>query len=91
MFDKEITILLNFFEICTEMSCILFKKLYNLPFDDTFKMYCCALFQSKFKVHKLAVLKLRAVEYATSFLFDFLLTFILTRLLPKNYEITIIF
>ena len=35
--------------------------------------------------------KLRAVEYAISFFFfDFLFVFILTRLLSKNYEITII-
>ena len=38
----------GFFEICTDMHFVsLFfskwKKHYNLPFDDTFKMYCCAL------------------------------------------------
>ena len=35
IFDSQMTALLKVFEICTEI--------YNLLFDDTFKMYCCAL------------------------------------------------
>ena len=50
-------------------------------------MYCCALFQSKLKLYKQAVLKLRAVEYAVSFcIFDFLFTFVLTRFLSTFFN-----
>ena len=46
---KETVALLNFVEICTEMHFVSYifskwMKHYNLPFGDTFKIYCCALF-----------------------------------------------
>ena len=69
---NETATLLIFFEICTDMHFVsLFfskwKQHYNLPVDDTFKMYCCALCWLKFKLQKEALLKLRVVEYAISF------------------------
>ena len=70
--NNETATILIFFEICTDMHFVsLFfskwKQRYNLPFDDTFKMYCCALCRLKFKLQKKALLKLRVVEYVISF------------------------
>ena len=62
------------------------KKTFSL--DDTFKMYCCALCLFKFKRHKQAVLKLRAVEYAILFL---IYVYFNEAFCQKIYEITIIF
>ena len=61
-FDNEMTVVLNSFEICTEKRFVslffLKEKDYNLTFNDTCKMYCCAICLSKFKLDKQAVLKL---------------------------------
>ena len=65
------------------------KKYYNLSFDGTFKMYCCALCYSKFRLHKHAAFKLRAVEYAILFFRFFM--FVLMRILSKTLWNTIIF
>ena len=82
-----------FFEICSEMHFVsLFFskwKKHNLPFEDTFKMYCCALCYLKFKFQK-QDLKLQVFECAISF-FRFHIFFILIKLLSKADEITIIF
>ena len=51
------------------------KKYFKLLFKNTFKMYCCALLSSKFNLHKQAIFKLRAVEYAVSFFSIFFVYF----------------
>ena len=56
-FENEMTVLLKFFEISTEIDFVSMyflneKKNYNLTFDDAFKTYCCALCLSKSKLHK---------------------------------------
>ena len=60
------------------------KYYYNLTFDDTLKMYCCALCWSKSKLNKQTLFKSRAAEYAISFFCDFLLTFIFMRLYNRH-------
>ena len=46
-FDNETAALSKFFEISTEMHCVslffLNERFYNLIFDDTSKISCCAL------------------------------------------------
>ena len=59
------------FSICTDIhfgSLFVLNETHdNLLFDDTFKMYCCALQSLKLKLRKQDLLKFRVVEYAISF------------------------
>ena len=59
IFDNKTADLLIFFEICTEMHFVslffLNEKNITFRFDDTFKMYCCALYYSKCNLHKQTV------------------------------------
>ena len=52
IFDNERLVVSKVFEICTEiyffsLFFLKWKKYYNFTFDDTFKMYCCALCQGE--------------------------------------------
>ena len=58
------------------------KKYYNLTFDDTFKMYCCALSSSS--MNKLFLNYGPLNMLFCCFFFNFWFMFILTRLLSKT-------
>ena len=79
----------NFLKFARNVFCFFifskWKKYCNLTFNDTFKMYCCALCSSKFKLHKEAVFKLRTVEHAILVFFGILFIFVLARLLSKPF------
>ena len=84
IFDDETTALLKIFENCTEMhfASLFFLNERNITTTyDRFKMYCCALCSSKFKLHKQVVLDYGPLNTLFDFIFYFLFMFILTRLL----------
>ena len=85
IFDNETAALLIFFLNLHGYAFCFFIFSNNLPFEDTFKMYCCAWWWFKFKFQKQTLLKLWVVEYAISFLFFcyFLFMFILLKFLSK--------
>ena len=61
------------------------KKYYNLTFDDTFKIYCCALCQSKFKHHKWALFTERWMWHYVFFDFRFLVYVYFNEAFLKNF------
>ena len=98
IFDKETAALLNFFEICTEKHFVSLFFLNERNITTSLLMIhlkCTVVHYSNLNSSSInkPFLNYGSLNmlFLLFFFFDFLFTFILMRLLSKNYETTIIF